>query len=46
MTFDYKNVLIFGTGKSGIAAVGLLQTTKANIILYEVARMKIKLKLS
>ncbi|NLJ89529.1 MAG: UDP-N-acetylmuramoyl-L-alanine--D-glutamate ligase [Clostridiales bacterium] len=49
MTFDYKNVLIFGTGKSGIAAVGLLQTTKANIILYDsstdVDEDKIKVKL-
>lgn len=49
MTFDYKNVLIFGTGKSGIAAVGLLQTTKANIILYDsstaVDKDKIKVKL-
>lgn len=35
MAFDRKNVLIFGTGISGIAAVGLLQTTKADIILYD-----------
>ena len=31
---DYKKVLVFGTNMSGIAAVGLLQTTKAEIILY------------
>ena len=32
--FNNKKVLVFGTGISGIAAVGLLQTTEADIILY------------
>lgn len=35
MTFDFNNVLVFGTGISGIAAVGLLKATKTNIILYD-----------
>lgn len=35
MTLDDKKVLVFGTGISGIAAVGLLQNTKADIVLYD-----------
>ncbi len=35
MIFDYNNVLVFGTGISGVAAASLLQKSKANIILYD-----------
>lgn len=35
MNFEYKNVLVYGSGISGIAASKLLLNTQANIILYD-----------
>ena len=35
MEFQEKNVLVFGSGKSGIAAAELLEKQNANIFVFE-----------
>ena len=35
MDFVNKNVLVFGTGISGISAVSLLESVQARVILYD-----------
>ena len=35
MEFQEKNVLVFGSGKSGIAAAELLEKQNANIFIFE-----------
>ncbi|MDD6304118.1 MAG: UDP-N-acetylmuramoyl-L-alanine--D-glutamate ligase, partial [Lachnospiraceae bacterium] len=35
MEFQEKNVLVFGSGKSGIAAAELLEKQNANLFIYE-----------
>ena len=35
MEFTNKNVLVYGTGISGISAVSLLESVQAKVILYD-----------
>ena len=35
MNFVNKNVLVYGTGISGISAVSLLESVQARVILYD-----------
>jgi UDP-N-acetylmuramoylalanine--D-glutamate ligase len=50
MDFVNKNVLVFGTGISGISAVSLLESVQARVILYDenikVTKEQIKEKLA
>ena len=50
MNFENKNVLVYGTGISGISAVSLLESVQAKVILYDentkLAKEQIRKKLS
>ena len=50
MDFTNKNVLVYGTGISGISAVSLLESVQAKVILYDenakITKEQVKAKLS
>ena len=50
MNFTNKNVLVYGTGISGISAVSLLESVQAKVILYDentkLAKEQIRKKLA
>ena len=50
MDFTNKNVLVYGTGISGISAVSLLESVQARVILYDentkITKEQVKAKLS